>query len=92
MSSRPLGEGNFGVRLDIAAALLAGVALLTLAACNDQSDSDVTEQPPPVEVEFDFDSKTKTKIIPPPTLPTYQPPRVTTTKRVTPTRATRATR
>lgn len=80
------------MRLDVAAALLAGVALLTLAACNDQSDSDVTEQPPPVEVEFDFDSKTKTKIIPPPTLPTYQPPRATTTKRVTPTRATRATR
>lgn len=70
------------MRLGIAASLLAGVAAFTLAACNDQSESDTSDQPAQqVEVEFDFDSKTKTVTAPPATLPTYRSPAPKTTKR-----------
>lgn len=82
------------MRLKFAGVALVLVASFTLAACNDTTVA--PSDPQPVEFDFDFDkTKTKTVTAPPPTLPTYRPPVVTTqrtTQRTTQTTAKTTTR
>jgi hypothetical protein len=63
------------VNVRFAGVALALVASFTLAACNDQSESDSPEggqNPRQLEIELDLDAKTKTVTAPP--LTTSQPP------------------